>query len=215
MLLSATVFFVRDIMNRRLTLFLVFVTLGLASWTYYLYQSDDSSLLSSLIKKDGEPDYTGNRMETTIYDNNGKPQYFASALKIKRFENNARTEFIQPLVELFSKETAEKQWRLTADSAEITQDKMLYLRGNVKLVSLDKTSSLQRIETDNLDIDLTSQDIFSENVVKSTGLGFSSSGTGITGNLKKQVATLTKDVKTYIEPVVIQQNQELNKDKTQ
>lgn len=202
-------------MSRRLNLFLLFITLGLASWAYYLYQGDNFADLANLIKKEGEADYTGRRMETTVYDLQGKPQYFAAADEIKRYENNERTEFFRPLLELFNKESSQKQWRVMADRAEITKEKMLYLRGNVKIESLDRSSHLQRIETDEIDVDLSTQDIFTESAVKSTGLGFTSSGIGLTGNLKKQVATLTKDVKTYIEPTVIQTNSgksEQNKD---
>lgn len=90
---------------------------------------------------------------------------------------------------------------------------MLYLRGNVKIESLDPSSHLQRIETDQIDVNLSTQDIFTESVVKSSGLGFTSSGTGLTGNLKKRVATLTKDVKTYIEPTVIQTHSEKSEQK--
>lgn len=200
-------------MSRRLNIFLVLITLGLASWAYYLYQDNGFADLVNLIKKEGEADYSGRKMETTVYDEQGKPQYFAAADEIKRYDNSERTEFFKPLLELFNKENAQKQWRVTADRADITKDKMLYLRGNVKITSLDPSSHLQRIETDQIDVNLSTQDIFTESVVKSSGLGFTSSGTGLTGNLKKQVATLTKDVKTYIEPTVIQTHSEKSEQK--
>lgn len=195
-------------MNKRLNILLILITLGLASWVYYLYQDDEGLGLSQLIKKEGEPEYTGNRMETMVYDEQGLPQYFAAADEIKRYESTERTEFFRPFLELFSKENALRQWKVTADNAEITKERMLFLRGNVKIESLEANSRLQRIETDSLDVDLTTQDISSESIVKSTGLGFSSTGKGLTGNLKKQTATLLQDVKTYIEPSIIQNSSE-------
>lgn len=197
---------------KRLNILLILITLGLASWAYYLYQAETPTDLSSLIKKEGAPEYTGRRMETAVYDLQGKAQYFAAANEIKRYESSERTEFIQPSLELFDKETGAKQWRLTAEHAEITKDKMLYLRGDVKIQSLDPQSRLQRIETAQLNVDLTTQDISSDSIVKSQGMGFTTTGTGLTGNLKKQIATLTKDVKSYIEPTVIQKHSE-NSDK--
>lgn len=193
---------------KRLNILLLLVTLGLGSWAYYLYQDEDNGDLSKLIKKEGAPEYTGNRMETTVYDLKGKPQYYASAHEIKRYEASDRTEFFQPLLDLFDKETALKQWNVVADHAEITKEKMLYLKGNVKIQSLDKTSRLEKIETDSLNVDLTTHDISSESEVKSQGMGFTTTGKGLTGNLKKQVATLKQDVKTYIEPTVIQNSSE-------
>ena len=70
---------------------------------------------------------------------------------------------------------------------------------------------LQKIETDKLSIDLNTQDIATESVVKSVGLGISTTGMGLKGNLKRQVATITKDVKTYLEPTVIQQSNDEKK----
>lgn len=188
----------------RLNILLVAIALIVGSWAYYLYQGENQTDLSALIKKEGAAEYTGNRMETTVYDLQGKPQYFATAQEIKRFESTERTEFFQPLLNLFDKVTALKQWKVTADYAEITKEKILNLKGNVKIESLDPTSRLHKIETETLSVDLNTQDISSESVVKSQGLGFTTTGRGLVGNLKKQVATLTKEVKTYIEPTVIQ-----------
>ena len=167
--------------------------------------------MGQLIKKDGTPDYTGDRMSTSVFDIQGKPQYYAEADEIKHYENSERTEFFNPFVNLFDKVTALKQWKLSADHAEITKEKILNLVGNVKLQALDPTSRLQKIETDKLMVDLNTQDISTESVVKSTGLGFTTTGTGLKGNLKQQVATLLKDVKSYIEPTVIKETNEPNK----
>lgn len=188
-------------MNIRLNIILILIVAVLGGW-YYSQQTSDTIGLS-LIKKEGEPEYVGQQMTTTVYDLTGKPQYFAEAKEIKRYEETERTEFFKPLLNLFDKETAFKQWKVTADYAEVTKDKMLNLKGHVKIESLDPTSRLQKIETDSLSVDLNTQDIFSQSIVKSNGMGFATTGTGLTGNLKKQVATLTKDVKTYIEPTVI------------
>lgn len=194
-------------MNKGLNAILVLITLAVGGWAYYLYQEENGVDLSKLIKQEGAAEYTGNRMETTVYDLQGKPQYFASAEEIKRFESTERTEFIKPLLDLFDSATALKQWKVTADHAEITKEKMLNLKGNVKIESLDPASRVQKIETDSLSINLDTKDISSESVVKSVGAGFTTTGTGLVGNLKTQVATLTKNVKTYIEPTVIKSSQ--------
>ncbi len=191
-------------MNIRLNVILLCIVAILGGW-YYSQQANDNQGLDQLIKKEGEPEYTGNQMSTMVYGLDGKPQYFAESQEIKRFETTERTEFLKPLLNLFDKDTALKQWKVTADYAEVTKEKMLNLRGNVRIESLDPTSRLQKIETDTLSVDLNTQDISTQSVVKSHGLGFTTTGTGLTGNLKKQIATLTKDVKTYIEPTVINQ----------
>ncbi|MDH2998942.1 LPS export ABC transporter periplasmic protein LptC [Pasteurellaceae bacterium LFhippo2] len=189
-------------MNLRLNIILILIVAVLGGW-YYSQQTDDKTGLEQLIKREGSPEYKGEKMSTIVYDLNGKPQYFAESQEIKRYETTERTEFIKPLLNLFDSETGQKSWQVTADYAEITKEKMLNLTGNVKIESLDSSSRLQRVETEKLTVDLTTQDITTDSIVKSNGMGFTSTGTGLTGNLKKQVAQLTKDVKSYIEPTVI------------
>lgn len=191
-------------MNLRLNLILLAIVAVLAGW-YFSQQPSDKVGLEELIKKEGSPEFTGKKMETTIYDLQGKPQYFAQAEDIKRFESTERTEFLKPLLNLFDKETAVKMWQVTADKAEINKENILTLTGNIRLQALDKTAKLQKIETETLLVNLNTHDVATEDEVKTLGLGFTTTGTGLRGNLKQQVATLMKNVKTYIEPTVVQQ----------
>lgn len=201
-------------MNFRLNIILLVIVAVLGGW-YFSQQTPENDGLDQLIKKEGSPDYVGEKMNTTIYDVDGKPQYFAEAEQIKRYQESELTTFVKPFVNLFDKETAKKLWKVSADTAEITKEKMLYLKGAVKLEALEPTSRLQKIETDQLTVDLKTQDISTESEVKSTGLGFTTTGTGLTGNLKQQVATLQKNVKSYIEPTVIQAVNEKEKKSSQ
>lgn len=207
MLQFQKLFELRDKMNIRLNLILLLIVAVLGGW-YISQQESDNPALANLVKREGEAEYTGRKMATTVYDLKGQPQYFAQAQEIKRFETTERTEFLKPLLNLFDVETKLKQWKVTADYAEITKDKILTLKGNVKIEGLDPHSRLNSIETDSLSINLITQDINTESVVKSSGMGFTTTGTGLVGNLKKQVATLTKNVKTYIEPTVIKQTEQ-------
>ena len=199
-------------MNKRITALLLVIVATLLGWMQY-QAKDETNGLDNLIKKEGMPDYTGNRMSTSVFNLEGKPEYYAEAEEIKRYEESEKTEFTNPLVNLFDKLTALKQWKLSADHAEINAERILTLSGNVTLQALEPTSKLQRIETDHLSVNLTTQDVFTDSEVKSQGLGFTTSGIGLKGNLKQQVATLLKDVKSYIEPTVIKAANEQEKEK--
>ena len=199
-------------MNKRITALLLVIVATLLGWMQY-QAKDETNGLDNLIKKEGMPDYTGNRMSTSMFDLEGKPEYYAEAEEIKRYEESEKTEFTNPLVNLFDKLTALKQWKLSADHAEINAERILTLSGNVTLQALEPTSKLQRIETDHLSVNLTTQDVFTDSEVKSQGLGFTTTGVGLKGNLKQQVATLLKDVKSYIEPTVIKAANEQEKEK--
>ncbi|WP_314343439.1 LPS export ABC transporter periplasmic protein LptC [Haemophilus parahaemolyticus] len=199
-------------MNKRITALLLVIMATLLGWMQY-QAKDETNGLDNLIKKEGMPDYTGNRMSTSVFDLEGKPEYYAEAEEIKRYEESEKTEFTNPLVNLFDKLTALKQWKLSADHAEINAERILTLSGHVTLQALEPTSKLQRIETDHLSVNLITQDVFTDSEVKSQGLGFTTSGIGLKGNLKQQVATLLKDVKSYIEPTVIKAANEQEKEK--
>ena len=199
-------------MNKRITALLLVIVATLLGWMQY-QAKDETNGIDNLIKKEGMPDYTGKRMSTSVFDLDGKPEYYAEAEEIKRYEESEKTEFTNPLVNLFDKLTALKQWKLSADHAEINAERILTLSGNVTLQALEPTSKLQRIETDHLSVNLTTQDVFTDSEVKSQGLGFTTSGIGLKGNLKQQVATLLKDVKSYSEPTVIKAANEQEKDK--
>ena len=199
-------------MNKRITALLLVIVAALVGWMQY-QAKDDANGLDNLIKKEGMPDYTGKRMSTSVFDLEGKPEYYAEAEEIKRYEESEKTEFTNPLVNLFDKLTALKQWKLSADHAEINAKRILTLSGNVTLQALEPTSKLQRIETDHLSVNLITQDVFTDSEVKSQGLGFTTTGVGLKGNLKQQVATLLKDVKSYIEPTVIKAANEQEKEK--
>ena len=199
-------------MNKRITALLLVIVAALVGWMQY-QAKDDANGLDNLIKKEGMPDYTGKRMSTSVFDLEGKPEYYAEAEEIKRYEESEKTEFTNPLVNLFDKLTALKQWKLSADHAEINAERILTLSGHVTLQALEPTSKLQRIATDHLSVNLITQDVFTDSEVKSQGLGFTTSGIGLKGNLKQQVATLLKDVKSYIEPTVIKAANEQEKEK--
>ena len=60
-------------MNKRITALLLVIVAALVGWMQY-QAKDDANGLDNLIKKEGMPDYTGNRMSTSVFDLEGKPE---------------------------------------------------------------------------------------------------------------------------------------------
>lgn len=198
-------------MNIRWNVILGLIALGSLGWFYSL--NSDKPDLSNLVKKPDSPDYIGNKMETTVFSPEGKKQYLSTADKVKHYTVDGHTEFEMPLVYLFDVSTsnnAEKSnnpakllesqsWKLSAKKAKLTKDEMLYLEGDVIAESLEPTSRLQRIETQVAEVNLKTQDISSDTMVKINGQNFNSTGLKMVGNLRQQIATLKEQVKTYYE----------------
>lgn len=198
-------------MNIRWNVILGLIALGSLGWFYSL--NSDKPDLSHLVKKPDSPDYIGNKMETTVFSPEGKKQYLSTADKVKHYTVDGHTEFEMPLVYLFDVSTsnnAEKSnhsakllesqsWKLSAKKAKLTKDEMLYLEGDVVAESLEPTSRLQRVETQVAVVNLKTQDISSDKMVKINGQNFNSTGLKMVGNLRQQIATLKEQVKTYYE----------------
>ena len=187
-------------MNIRLNIILAVIALGLLAWFYSLNQEDGS--LKDLIKTADSPEYVGQKMSTTVYSPTGKKQYLATSAKVEHYTSDGHTDFQQPVVLLLDIEiqnTDKESWKLSADKARLTKDNMLYLDGNVIAQSLSAQSRLQRIETQRAVVNLTTQDISSDQMVKLNGQNFNSTGLKLTGNLQQQVATSKEQVKTYYE----------------
>lgn len=193
-------------MNRRLTLILALIVVLLASWRYYLNQTESYAELSRLIKQEGAAEYVGDRIQASVYNLQGSLHYRALAKEVQYFAESERTEFIQPELELFDQEKTKTQWKLTAERAELSKEHILYLTGNVNIESSDSTSRLQKINTETLSIDLNSQDIYSDSQVTSQGQGFTTTGLGLEGNLKTQQTKLKQNVKTFMSPTIIRRS---------
>ena len=198
-------------MNIRWNVILGLIALGSLGWFYSL--NSDKPDLSNLVKKPDSPDYIGNKMETTVFSPEGKKQYLSTADKVKHYTVDGHTEFEMPLVYLFDVSTSNnteksnnsakllesQSWKLSSKKAKLTKDEMLYLEGDVVAESLEPTSRLQRIETQVAEVNLKTQDISSDTMVKINGQNFNSTGLKMVGNLRQQIATLKEQVKTYYE----------------
>ncbi|OOF71204.1 LPS export ABC transporter periplasmic protein LptC [Rodentibacter caecimuris] len=193
-------------MNIRWSVILGVIALALSAWYYSLNQ--EQSGLENLIKTPDKPEYIGNQMRTVVFSPEGKQQYVATADKVEYYSQSEHTDFLTPKVYLFDvvldknqpKEQQQKQsWKLTAQTATLTKNDMLYLKGNVTAESLSPLSRLQRVETENAVVNIKTQDITSDNQVKINGQNFHSTGLKLVGNLQKQIATLKEQVKTYYE----------------
>ena len=187
--------------NIRWTIVLSVIALALLAWFYTLNQ--EKQQLSELIKNKESPEYIGRTMNTVVFSPTGQKQYLATSDKVEYYEYDGHTDFEQPLVYLFeitNEKTQKKEsWKLSAAKATLTKDNMLYLNGGVVAETLLPESKLQRIETESAVVNLTTQDISSDTMVKINGQNFTSSGLKLTGNLHQQVATLKEQVKTYYE----------------
>ncbi|WP_237386546.1 LPS export ABC transporter periplasmic protein LptC [Xenorhabdus sp. Sc-CR9] len=175
------------------------IALALIGWN--LSNVNDDS--SSSIVDDGYPTYQTQEAVTFVHDPEGKLLYKLVADDVKNFADTKLTWFTKPVLTTYDSnnpsDSRKATWTVSADKARLTNDNMLYLYGNVLVNSLNDASQLQKITTDNATVNLTTQDVASDDQVTLTGVGLKSVGMKMRGNLRNKTAELIEKVTTRYE----------------
>ncbi|GKX56469.1 lipopolysaccharide export system protein LptC [Leminorella grimontii] len=177
-----------------ITVLLTLAVLGLIGWNL----ADKEDAQSIVPPDDKEPTYQSQQMITIVYNPEGLLNYKLTAEDVKYYAKPEDTWFTSPVMIVFDKEQV-AIWSIRANRAKLTKSRMLYLYGDVEVNSLTATSQLEKIKTDNADINLTTQDISSDDRVTLYGASFTSEGMKMRGNLRSKTAKLIEKVKTYYE----------------
>ncbi|TDS88467.1 lipopolysaccharide export system protein LptC [Rahnella sp. BIGb0236] len=170
------------------------IVLILIGWSL----SDNSDDVPQAVN-DQDPTYQSAHTVTMVYDPLGSLTYKLVSDQVKYYTADQVTWFTNPVATMYDKNKV-ATWVLRSDKAKLTQDKMLYLYGHVQADSLTpETSQLQRIKTDNARVNLTTQDVASDDEVTLYGTGFTSNGMKMRGNLRDKTAELIEKVTTSYE----------------
>lgn len=145
-----------------------------------------------------EPTYKSEHSTTVVYDPQGALNYRLVAQHVEYFSETAISWFTNPVMTQYD-ENKVATWSLRADRAKLTNDRMLYLYGNVVLTALTPDSQLRKITTDNAQVNLITQDVASDDLVTLYGTSFNSSGLKMRGNLRSKNAELIEKVRTSYE----------------
>jgi len=181
--------------KRLITLALGLLVLVLVGWTL----SDSTDKTPEVAVNNQDPTYQSQHTVTVVYDPTGKLNYRLVSDEVKYYTTDLLTWFTNPVVTMYD-QNAVATWTLRADRAKLTNDKMLYLYGHVQVDSLTPaTSQLQRIKTDNAQVNLVTQDVASDDEVFIYGTGFTSNGMKMRGNLRNKTAQLIEKVNTNYE----------------
>ncbi|ALX92094.1 MULTISPECIES: LPS export ABC transporter periplasmic protein LptC [Serratia] len=177
-----------------ITLLLTVIALALIGWNMADFSDDDNSVPVN----NQDPTYQSQHTVTVVYNPAGQLSYKLVAEEVKYYTADELSWFTQPVMTLFD-EHAVATWSIRADRAKLTKNRMLYLYGHVEVNSLTTTSQLEKIKTDNAQINLVTQDVSSDDEVTLFGTNFTSNGMKMRGNLRNKTAELIDKVKTNYE----------------
>jgi len=181
--------------RRWITLGLALIALVLIGWNFTNRDGDNSAPVAN---NNQTPTYTSANSHTVVYNSQGGLAYKLVSDKVTYFEDSGISWFDNPVMTTYD-ENKMPTWTIRADKAKLTKDRMLYLYGHVELNALAQDSQLERIKTDNAQVNLVTQDVASDDQVTLYGRSFSSTGMKMRGNLRTKNAELIEKVKTSYE----------------
>lgn len=144
------------------------------------------------------PTYTTEASKTTVYNPEGILTYQLMSGLVRYYDKQQLSWFDKPVLTTYDNNHV-ATWTLQADKAKLTNDNTLYLYGHVLITALSTDSRLQHVATNSAMINLTSQDVSSDDKVQLTGQGFTSTGEKLRGNLQTKTAKLLEKVITSYE----------------
>lgn len=121
------------------------------------------------------------------------------AQQIQYFSKNKTIQFIQPNIIIFDTKNI-AIWKITSNQAILNNKKnILSLQGYIYINNLSKKTYYLSILTNQLKINLTTNDIISNTIIIVHGSYFYSIGKKMHGNLHTQTIQLTDNTQTYYE----------------
>ncbi len=171
------------------------ITLTLINWD--ITDIDDHTI-PQLVQYQTAPIHQSKQTTTIVYNKIGKIIYKIKAEDVQYYLTSELSWFTRPTMTLFNEE-AIATWSLRADRAKLTKNQILYLYGHVEVNNLSATLKLEKIKTNNAQINLRTQDITSNEEVTVYGIHFTSNGMQMRGNLQNKTAELIDKVKTNYE----------------
>lgn len=180
--------------RRWMTLILAAIAIVLMGWNLTGNDGDQDASTN----KDNDPTYMSDNSQTLVYSPTGAISYKLVSDKATYHASDEVSWFDNPVLTTYD-DNKVPSWSVRADKAKLTNDRMLYLYGHVQVDSLTQDAQLERIKTDNAQVNLTTQDVTSEDQVTLYGRSFNSTGMKMRGNLRNKTAELIEKVKTSYE----------------
>ncbi|OAT29768.1 YrbK family protein [Buttiauxella brennerae ATCC 51605] len=176
----------------------VIILLSLLALVLIGFNLVDKDTVAPVTVNSNEPTYKSEHSTTLAYSPEGALNYRLVAEHVEYFSDTAVSWFTNPVMTQYD-ENKVATWSLRADRAKLTNDRMLYLYGNVVLTALTPDSQLRKITTDNAQVNLVTQDVASDDQVTLYGTSFNSTGLKMRGNLRSKNAELIEKVRTSYE----------------
>jgi lipopolysaccharide export system protein LptC len=162
-------------------------------WLWYPYFTQVNLPQQTEADIIAKPDYTAIELKQTAYDENGKISHKVTAARMELYQELGFTFFDKPIFTLYN----DKQtWRINANEATLYEGRQLILEGNVVASNLTDNVMIDKINADNIQVDIKLLTMQSEQPVIVTGPNLKITGKGLEADLKTEVIKLINHTRT-------------------
>ena len=162
-------------------------------WLWYPYFTQVNLPQQTEADIIAKPDYTAIELKQTAYDENGKISHKVTAARMELYQELGFTFFDEPIFTLYN----DKQtWRINANEATLYEGRQLILEGNVVASNLTDNAMIDKINADNIQVDIKLLTMQSEQPVIVTGPNLKITGKGLEADLKTEVIKLINHTRT-------------------
>lgn len=162
-------------------------------WLWYPYFTQVNLPQQTEADIIAKPDYTAIELKQTTYDENGKISHKVTAARMELYQELGFTFFDKPIFTLYN----DKQtWRINANEATLYEGRQLILEGNVVASNLTDNAMIDKINADNIQVDIKLLTMQSEQPVIVTGPNLKITGKGLEADLKTEVIKLINHTRT-------------------
>ncbi len=178
-----------------ITFFLLAITTyGLLEW--YGAKAETSNILN----KANNPEFIAENLNSDIYKASGALSYNVEAQRMEHYAQLEVTHFEYPRYTLYPRNN-KPTWQVTANEGTLYNNNRVKLENRVRLIATDEDSLIQEVHGKNLEMDLRTNIISSEQTILILGKGFTMYGSGLIVDLNTTQMTLTQHVQTIYKKI--------------
>ncbi len=163
----------------------------------YFYPFNQSTTLTDDVSTQTlfeTPTYRAENLTSKLYAQDGKLSHEVFATVMEHYETLGFMVFEQPLYTIYV--DAGQPYKISADEGTLFTNNIVRLEKNIVIKSLNQSDFIQQITTDFIEIDLTTNTLYSDSEVRMTGAEFSMLSKGLNGDMQAKKFNLTGHVKT-------------------
>lgn len=158
-------------------------------------RSDADNRRSQIMK----PDFIANGLKTRIFEAAGDLAHQLDASHMAHYVQIGLTELEQPVYSVFN-ENDQATWRISAEQGTFYDDQTLILERNVEITSLQPDTSIDRVVTEYLVIEIPAEVMKTDYPVTIFGPQLTIRGDGLSADLYAEKMELERHVETVFNP---------------